>query len=63
LGHSAPGNKRSCGLSVILCGINLKVVWENGKGGPDPELYKIGEVLDALLFTEGNEEKNAGFSW
>jgi hypothetical protein len=57
LGRSALGNKRSCGLSVTLCVINFKIVWENGKGGTDPKRYKIGEVLDALLFTEGSEKK------
>ena len=57
MGRSASGNKRSCGLSVTLCGINLKVVWGNGKGGTDPEQCKNGEVFDALLFTEGSEDK------
>jgi hypothetical protein len=57
LGRSASGNKRSCVLCVTLCGINLKVVSENGKGGTDPGQYKIGDVLDALLFTEGSEDK------
>jgi len=46
-----------------MCGINLNVVWDNGKGGTDPVLYKIGEVLGTLLFTEGNEiKKKTGFS-
>jgi len=40
-----------------MCGFNLKVVWDNGKDGTDPALYKIREVLDALLFTERNKKK------
>jgi hypothetical protein len=45
LGRSASGNKRSCDFSVTLCGINLKIVREIGKGRTGPDSIRMRKYL------------------